>query len=703
MEDVHKGSPWLLLNSEMVDMNRHIKDLAKDREAIELFLREHVQPHSYVFDSIKEQVLFMTAQGYYELAFIQQYQDEDIEEIFSYARHHWQGFRTLTAAIKAYQDYVVKEPGSGRYLESFSDRLSVIALYHADGNIQVARKIIESLIQQDFIPATPTLLNTGRRQRGEFVSCFLLEMGDSLNDINRTLDFAGQLSKMGGGVAINFSNIRARGESVNGYDGASKGVSPLMKVFDVLFRYVDQQGQRPGAGVAYLPVFHADVLEFLSIKKINTDQDSRLTTLSIGLIIPSKFIELFHQKEKMALFSPHSIYREYGVNFSDVISNFDLWYDQLVANVKIPKKWIDPMIIFSTLAQTWAQSGYPYIFFIDNANKTNMIDGKIRQSNLCTEIMQVAKPSHYGFFHQRESDIIGSDVTCTLTSGHIENMIQHDSISETIFSAMTVMNHVNHVTSIDHVPSIAKGNRQYRSVGFGIMGLHGFLVAHDMIYGSSETLEFVDVFFNAVNYWSLRISCDMAKVHGSFDGFEKSGYANGMYFHNRGEILPRSHKVKRIFASITDLPRDKEWKALAKDVQTYGLYNAYRLAIAPTGSIAYVMSATPSVTPVKNIVEERVYSKSRTFYPAPHLEDSACADRYETAYDIKKRAIIDTLAVIQKHIDQGISFELCVQSNDFRASHLINTLLYAHDKGLKSIYYVRINKMQLEECLSCQI
>lgn len=199
--------------------------------------------------------------------------------------------------------------------------------------------MIQRLIAQDFIPATPTLLNTGRKTTWGICLLLLLEMGDSLNDINRTIDFAGQLSKVGGGVAINFSNIRARGEPVNGYEGASKGILPLAKIFDVLFRYVDQQGQRPGAGVIYLPVFHADILEFLSAKKINTDQDSRLTTLSIGVIMPNKFIELFKAKEPIYLFYPHSITLEYGVPFSEVVAHMDEWYDRLVNNTHIKNVW----------------------------------------------------------------------------------------------------------------------------------------------------------------------------------------------------------------------------------------------------------------------------------------------------------------------------------------------------------------------------
>ena len=132
-------------------------------------------------------------------------------------------------------------------------------LYHADGDFEMAKRFIARLISQDFTPATPTLLNTGKKQRGEFVSCFLLEAGDSLNDISRISEFSMQLSKVGGGVAVNLSNLRAKGETIKGIPNVSKGVVGVAKLLDNNFRYADQMGQRTGAGAVYLNVFHVDI------------------------------------------------------------------------------------------------------------------------------------------------------------------------------------------------------------------------------------------------------------------------------------------------------------------------------------------------------------------------------------------------------------------------------------------------------------
>lgn len=160
------------------------------------------------------------------------------------------------------------------------------------------------MVEQRYQPATPTFLNAGRARRGELVSCFLLEVDDSLNSINFIDSTAKQLSKIGGGVAINLSKLRARGEAIKGIKGVAKGVLPVAKALEGGFSYADQLGQRPGAGAVYLNIFHYDVEEFLDTKKVNADEDLRLSTISTGLIVPSKFFDLA-KKAKISICLHH--------------------------------------------------------------------------------------------------------------------------------------------------------------------------------------------------------------------------------------------------------------------------------------------------------------------------------------------------------------------------------------------------------------
>ena len=170
------------------------------------------------------------------------------------------------SAFKFYNDYALKTNDKKKILERYEDRIAIVALYLADGDYQKAKTLVKTLINQELQPSTPTFLNAGRKRRGELVSCFLMEVNDSLNDISKALDMSMQLSKVGGGVSLNLSKIRAKGEAIKGIENATKGVVGVMKLFDHAFRYADQMGQRQGSGAAYLNVFHADINDFLDTK-----------------------------------------------------------------------------------------------------------------------------------------------------------------------------------------------------------------------------------------------------------------------------------------------------------------------------------------------------------------------------------------------------------------------------------------------------
>ena len=691
---------WILLNNQVIDENGGIKDLNKDKEAVKSYFLNYINKKTQFFHSLEEKLEYLVENEYYEAEFLKLYTQEQIAEIYDIAYQAKFRFPTYMGAFKFYNDYALKSRDGNNFLERYEDRLSINALYHASGDMDKARRLIRSLIAQDFTPATPTLLNTGKKHRGEFVSCFLLEAGDSLNDISRIGEFSMQLSKIGGGVAINLTNLRAKGESIKGIPNVSKGVIGVMKLLDNNFRYADQMGQRTGAGAVYLNVFHPDIEDFLQTKKLNADDDIRIKTLSMGVVIPDKMIELARENKEMYVFYPHTVFKEYGKDFADIAIEMDKWYDELAENPNVRKRKINPRKLLDQIATLQGESGYPYIMFADNVNNQNPLADKVKFSNLCTEILQPTITSHYADYDKKEQDDIGLDISCNLASGHMGNMMKHKTIKETVRAAMDIMNSVSTKTDISYVPAVAKANRLNRSIGFGIMGHHGYIVENYIAYGSEENIDLIDVFFNAVNYYSLEYSMELAKETGQkFYRFEQSKYADGSYFKGRGEILPKTDKVKALFGDM-QLPTNEDWKLLKENVKKYGLYNSHRLAIAPNGSIGYVMSATPSLTPVKQLVEERTYGNSKTYFPMPALD--VAEFMYETAYRMDNFKIIDVIATAQKHVDQGISFELGITSEE-TTRDLQKYYLYAHYQGIKTLYYTRTQKLKIDECESCAV
>lgn len=698
---VNQIPEWVILNNQILDADGNVKDLNKDKEAVRSYFLNYVNKHTQFFHSLKEKLDYMVENEYYEKEFLDKYSFEQIQAIYDIAYDAKFRFPTYMGAFKFYNDYAMKSNDERRvFLERYEDRLSVIALYHADGDFELAKRLIKSLIAQDFTPATPTLLNTGKKKRGEFVSCFLLEVDDSLNDIARVQEFAMQLSKLGGGVSINLTNLRAKGESIKDIPGVAKGVVGVAKLLDNAFRYADQMGQRQGAGAVYLNVFHSDIEDFLSTKKLNADDDVRVKTLSMGVVMPDKMIELAREDKDMYVFYPHTVFKEYGIPFSDIAIDMEKWYDTLVENPNVRKRKINPRKLFDMIAQLQGESGYPYIMYADNVNKENPLADPIKFSNLCTEILQPSVVSSYADYQNREDDKIGLDISCNLASGHMGNMIKNNTIEETVIAAMEIMNSVSEKTNIAHVPAVARANNLMRSVGFGIMGHHGFIAENYIAYGSPEDIDLIDVFFSLINFYSLKFSMQKARDTGlRFYGFERSDYADGSYFNDRGPVLPQTDVVKDILKNVV-IPTEEEWTQLKDDVMTFGLYNSNRLAVAPNGSIAYVMSATPSLTPIKQLVEERTYGNSKTYFPMPTAD--VAGFMYESAYSMDKYRVIDVIATAQKHVDQGISFELCITSDETTRS-LQKYYLYAHYQGIKTLYYTRTQKLRIDECVSCAV
>ncbi|HJE19477.1 class 1b ribonucleoside-diphosphate reductase subunit alpha [Aliicoccus persicus] len=673
--------------------------LHKDIEAKDVFMEE-VRDKTISFNSEIERLHYLVDNDFYYDLFAE-YTEDQLTEIIHHTESLEFTFKSYMAASKFFKDYALKTNDKKQYLEDYKQHVVIVSLYLSKGDVDLAKRFITSMVEQRYQPATPTFLNAGRARRGEMVSCFLLEADDSLNSINYIDSTAKQLSKIGGGVAINLSKLRARGEAIKGIEGVAKGVLPVAKALENGFSYADQLGQRPGAGAVYLNIFHYDLPEFLDTKKVNADEDLRLSTISTGLVVPSKFFDLAKNDEPFYLFAPHTVEREYGMTLDDM--NIDEMYDQLVANDNVKKRKMDAREMLNTIAQTQLQSGYPYIMFKDNANKVHPLKdiGQIKISNLCTEIFQLQETSvinDYG-----TEDEIKRDISCNLGSLNIVNVMESKKIRESVHEGIDALTVVSDDTSIANAPGVKKANDELHSVGLGAMNLHGYLVKNGITYESEEARDFANVFFMLMNYYSLERSMEIAiERNQTFKDFERSEYKKGTYFDKyiNNSYAPASEKVAALFEDI-HIPTQEDWIALKENIQAHGLYHAYRLAIAPTQSISYVQNATSSVMPIVDTIERRSYGNSETFYPMPFLSPKTMW-LYKGAFNTDQMKIIDMISVIQEHIDQGISTILYVNS-EISTRSLARLYIYAHHKGLKSLYYTRNKLLSVEECTSCAV
>lgn len=695
---------YVQLNNEIMERGKYGELLfnhEKDTEAAKAYFLDYVNQNTVYFHDLREKIDYLVENNYYEKALIERYTFEEIKVVYKTAYAKKFRFPSYMSAFKFYNDYALKTNDGKKILERYEDRVSIVALFLADGNVDNAIEFAKLLINQEYQPATPTFLNAGRSRRGELVSCFLLEVGDSLNDINMAESTAKQLSKIGGGVSANLSKVRAKGESIKGIENVAKGVVGVMKMLDHAFRYADQMGQRPGAGAVYLNVFHADINDFLETKKINADEDFRVKTLSIGVVIPNKMIELAREDKPMFTFYPHTVYKAYGIHLDDM--DITAMYDELVENPAVRKTKVNARQLLEKIAALRFESGYPYVMFSDNVNDVHALSnvGNVKFSNLCSEILQVSEVSEYTDYG--EQDVLGYDISCNLGSLNIANVMANKSIEQSVKLGIDALTIVSDMTNISNAPAVAKANKALHSVGLGAMNLHGYLAQQGVNYESEYAREFADVFFAAVNYYSLVRSNEIAKERGiTFYGFEGSAYADGSYFtqYISEDITPKDEAIAKLFNGIY-LPTVADWLTLAADVAEYGLYHSYRLAIAPTGSISYVQSATASVMPIMERIEERTYGNSKTYYPMPGLSPKTWF-YYKEAYDMDMFRVVDMIATIQRHVDQGISFTLFLKDSH-TTRDLTKIDLYANHKGIKTLYYARTKDTGAEQCLSCTV
>ncbi|MEV6427347.1 class 1b ribonucleoside-diphosphate reductase subunit alpha [Nocardia sp. NPDC051463] len=679
----------------------------KDREAAHQYFLQHVNQNTVFFHNLDEKLDYLVEENYYEAEVLDQYSRPFIKSLFQQAYAKKFRFPTFLGAFKYYTSYTLKTFDGKRYLERFEDRVCMVALTLAAGDEVLAGKLVDEVIDGRFQPATPTFLNSGKKQRGEPVSCFLLRIEDNMESIGRSINSALQLSKRGGGVALLLSNIREHGAPIKKIENQSSGVIPIMKLLEDSFSYANQLGARQGAGAVYLHAHHPDIYRFLDTKRENADEKIRIKTLSLGVVIPDITFELAKKNEDMYLFSPYDVERIYGKPFADI--DVTEKYYEMVDDKRIRKSKIKAREFFQTIAELQFESGYPYIMFEDTVNRANPIAGKITHSNLCSEILQVSTPSVFN--DDLSYAVVGKDISCNLGSLNIAKTMDSPDFAQTIETSIRALTAVSDQTHIYSVPSIEQGNNQSHAIGLGQMNLHGFLARERVHYGSDEGIDFTNIYFYTVVYHAIRASNLIARERGTyFGGFPESKYASGEYFDKYTDQLwePKTERVAQIFADAgVHIPTQGDWRELKSSVMEHGIYNQNLQAVPPTGSISYINHSTSSIHPVASKIEIRKEGKiGRVYYPAPYL-DNDNLEYYDDAYEIGYEKIIDTYAAATQHVDQGLSLTLFFKDTA-TTRDLNRAQIYAWRKGIKTLYYIRLRQMALEGtevegCVSCML
>ncbi len=585
-----------------------------------------------------------------------------------------------------------------RPVESPQEMFLGIALHLAmnektDRERWVAR-FYDVLSRLEVTVATPTLSNA-RKPFHQLSSCFVDTVPDSLDGIYRSIDNFAQVSKYGGGMGLYFGKVRAVGGPIRGFQGVAGGVLRWIKLANDTAVAVDQLGVRQGSVAVWLDAWHRDLPEFLQIKTNNGDDRMKAHDVFPGVCYPDLFWRLARDgiDESWHMMCPHEILTVKGWSLEDYWGEeWEKRYLECVSDPRISKRSMPVKEVVRLILKSATETGTPFAFNRDHVNRMNPNShaGIVYCSNLCTEIAQNMSPvelvkkevvSSDGETLVVETTRPGDFVTCNLASVALGNVNVDDEqeLARVVSTAVRMLDDVIDLNFYPlHYSEIT--NRRYRPVGLGVSGYHHLLAKRGIKWESEAHLEFADRLFERINREAIRASAELAREKGPYGLFEGSDWQTGAYFDKRGYAGP-------------------EWDALRAEVAQGGMRNAYLMAVAPTSSTSIIAGTTAGLDPVMKrfFLEE----KKGSIVPrvAPELSMKTFW-YYKNAHLIDQEWVVRAAGTRQRHIDQAQSINLYI-TTDFSLRRVLGLYIRAWEEGVKSVYYVRSQSLEVAECETC--
>jgi ribonucleoside-diphosphate reductase alpha chain len=595
------------------------------------------------------------------------------------------GFKTLE------RSYLLKM--HGQVAERPQHMLMRVSVGIHKEDIEAAVQTYNLMSERWFTHATPTLFNAGT-PKPQMSSCFLLQVKeDSIDGIYDTLKNCAKISQSAGGIGISIHNIRATGSYIKGTNGTSNGIIPMLKVYNETARYVDQGGgKRKGSIAVYLEPWHADIYDFLDIRKNHGKEEMRARDLFTALWIPDLFMKRVEAEGDWSLMCPNEC-----PGLSDCHSEaFEKLYTKYEAEGKY-RKVIKARELWAAIIEAQIETGNPYMLFKDAANsKSNQQNlGTIKSSNLCTEIIEYTS-----------SDEVA---VCNLASLALPRFVDektgtfdHQRLFDITYVATMNLNKI-----IDRnyypIPEARKSNMRHRPIGLGVQGLADAFILMRYPFESEEAKRLNAEIFETIYYASLTASKDLAMIDGPYETFPGSPISKGIFQQDMWNVTPSSRW---------------EWDVLREEIKKHGVRNSLMLAPMPTASTSQILGNNECFEPyTSNIYTRRVLSGEFVVVNKHLLRDLVklgiwneglknkiiaangsvqhinevpqnIKDLYKTVWEIKQRTIIDMAADRGAYIDQSQSLNLFIQDANF--AKMSSAHFYAWKKGLKTgMYYLR--------------
>ncbi|MCB0665438.1 MAG: ribonucleoside-diphosphate reductase subunit alpha [Saprospiraceae bacterium] len=593
------------------------------------------------------------------------------------------GFKTLE------RSYLLRM--NGRVVERPQHLLMRASVGIHGEDIKSAIETYHLMSEKWFIHATPTLFNAGT-PKPQLSSCFLLSMKeDSIPGIFETLSRCAKISQSAGGIGLSIHNVRAQGSYIKGTGGSSNGIIPMLKVFNDTARYVDQGGgKRKGAFAIYLEPWHADILDFLELKKNHGKEEMRARDLFYALWVPDLFMQRVKEDGQWSLFCPNEcpgLYDSYGEEFNRLYEKYELEGKA--------RKVLSAQEIWFSILESQIETGTPYILYKDAANqKSNQKNlGTIRSSNLCTEILEYTSPDEVA--------------VCNLASISLAKFVEDGQYNfEKLYEiARVVTRNLNKVIDVNYypIPEARNSNMRHRPIGIGVQGLADAFSKLRFAFDSEEARQLNKDIFETIYFAALTESCAIAQVEGPYETFKGSPASEGILQFDLWGVTPSDRW---------------DWASLKTDVMKHGIRNSLLLAPMPTASTSQILGNNECFEPYtaniytrrtlsgeyivvnkhllndlielglwNNEMKEQLMAANGSIQEIDGIPDDLKA-LYKTAYELSQKVIIDMAADRGAFICQSQSLNLFVEDANF--GKLTSMHFYAWQAGLKTgMYYLR--------------
>ena len=614
-----------------------------------------------------------------------------------------QNFQYLGAQTIA-DRYLLKTPTKPRRVFELPQwmwmRIAIGLALKEEQREERAIEFYEVMSQFFLVPSTPTLFNSGTTH-SQLSSCYLNSVDDSLTGIFKAFSDVASLSKWAGGVGTDWTPVRALGSKIKGTNGDSQGIIPFVKIFNDIAVAVNQGGKRRGALAAYLEVWHADLEEFLELKKNTGDERRRAHDIHPAVWIPDLFMKRVLEDGDWTLFSPNEVpglHDLYGRAFEEKYQEYE------EANIESARKHKAKDLWKKILTMLY-ETGHPWITFKDPCNLRSPQDhvGVIHSSNLCTEITLNSAADEVA--------------VCNLASLNLSKMIKDGKLNEELIriTVQTGMRMLDNVIDLNFytIPETERANHRHRPVGMGLMGYHDALYQLGIDFASEENIRFADTSMEFIAYQAYSASADLARERGAYETYPGSKWSRGLLPLDTLEILEK----ERGLPLEIDKGSTLDWDLLRAKIKAQGMRNSNCLAIAPTATIANITGAIPCVEPIfKNIYSKENMSGSflvvnkylmddlralnlwtpETLNYLKHHDGSVAnipglpenlRRKYRETFEIAPEWIFKAAAARGKWLDQSASTNIFVSTTS--GKYLSDLYLAIWRTGLKTTYYLR--------------